>query len=90
MNATAPIDSNLSTERLPIDGRSEEFPLVHEIIVELNGPRSCWTVSSSSKSIAELSNVPGLCRPDDLLSPSIALPHFQQNAYLSSIIAPHS
>ena len=66
--------------------------VVHENIVEMSGRVSCCTVSSSSKSIAEESSVPGLCPLDeeDFLPPSIEWPHFQQNEYFASIKDPQS
>src|SRR5687768_2126887 len=62
-------------------------------MVELSGRGSCCTVSSSSRSIACDRSIVGGLRPletDCLCSSSIACPHFQQNAYLASIIEPQS
>src|SRR5829696_7586107 len=74
-------------------GRSAVRAVVHGSIVELSGRGSCCTVSSSSRSIACDMSIVGGLRPletDGLCSSSIACPHFQQNAYLASIIEPQS
>src|SRR5215213_932167 len=90
--ATVAIAISLSTEPLLAEGCSGA--LAHESIDAPSDSRLCSTVSSSSSGATGAAEtiIPGL-RPfasDGFDSCSIEWPHFQQNEYFISIIAPQS